>query len=308
MFALLLGAGFSKWAADLPVASQLFDFAIDVFGPRESRRLSKVQALLDGWNQEHPGGLTEQFVAYALSLPEEERRHVLWYVGRRLSEPFIWYQRWRRYPFSIGEAQRISNPGVEKARKFLQRFMSWRLSGIVTTNYDLLVEYALGTKLFNYGSPNERLIGRGSWQRLGGPVILKGSTKLAKIHGSISWSEDGTRYSEGRGGITGDTLIVAPAPEKHPPASLRSVWGLAENILSGSDSLLVFGFAFNPHDEAVLSLLAAAGRNLKAVLLVDIAPNIDQARKLWPDATITSCLPPPNGDAIITHWRHDIGA
>ena len=34
MLALFLGAGFSKWAADLPVASQLFDFDIEPWWPR----------------------------------------------------------------------------------------------------------------------------------------------------------------------------------------------------------------------------------------------------------------------------------
>jgi len=28
MLAILLGAGFSKWAADLPLGSNLFDFAV----------------------------------------------------------------------------------------------------------------------------------------------------------------------------------------------------------------------------------------------------------------------------------------
>ena len=39
MLALFLGAGFSKWAANLPVASELFDFAIHPFGVREERKL-----------------------------------------------------------------------------------------------------------------------------------------------------------------------------------------------------------------------------------------------------------------------------
>ncbi len=43
MLALLLGAGFSKWAACLPLASQLFDFSIDPFGIREERKLQRVQ-------------------------------------------------------------------------------------------------------------------------------------------------------------------------------------------------------------------------------------------------------------------------
>lgn len=34
MLAMFLGAGFSNWAASLPVARQLFDFEIEPWGPR----------------------------------------------------------------------------------------------------------------------------------------------------------------------------------------------------------------------------------------------------------------------------------
>jgi len=44
MLALFLGAGFSKWAADLPVASQLFDFDIEPWGPREYKKLEIVKS------------------------------------------------------------------------------------------------------------------------------------------------------------------------------------------------------------------------------------------------------------------------
>jgi len=35
----LLGAGFSKWSANLPIARELFDLDIDPFGIREERLL-----------------------------------------------------------------------------------------------------------------------------------------------------------------------------------------------------------------------------------------------------------------------------
>jgi len=43
MLALFLGAGFLKWAADLPVASQLFDFNIEPWGLREYKKLEIVK-------------------------------------------------------------------------------------------------------------------------------------------------------------------------------------------------------------------------------------------------------------------------
>jgi len=67
MLALFLGAGFSKWAADLPVASQLFDFDIEPWGPREYKKLEIVKSLKHNWDISHPHGLTEQFIADALN-------------------------------------------------------------------------------------------------------------------------------------------------------------------------------------------------------------------------------------------------
>ena len=226
--ALLLGAGFSSWAADLPVAKDLFDFNIKGFGPVETRKLKMVEELKRDWDQDNPGAYAEKFVAHALTLPARERDQVLWYIGRRLTDPFIWYSesvRTRRYPLSIDEAEMFRHPAVKKARAFLDAFSKgWALSGIVTPNYDLVPEYALGSRRFNYGRPGERLVGRGRHHREGRPVLAQGPVRIAKVHGSLSWSPDGMRYAECRRGITGGALIVAPAPEKEMPKVLAPEW------------------------------------------------------------------------------------
>lgn len=305
--ALYLGAGFSKWAADLPLASQLFDFDIDVWGPREDRKLKLVKSLKHDWDITYPGGLTEQFIADALNFEEKNRRVVLWYIARRLSEQFIWKEfhshKWRRHIFMIDEKRRFNVPGVVKAQSFLQRFNRLSLAGIITTNYDMMVEYALGTNGFSYGVRNQTLIGRGpyplsEWRN---PVTLKGEILLAKIHGSISWDEYAC-YTDGRRGLTGDALIVAPTPEKQPPESLKSVWELGERILENVTRLVFFGFAFNPYDGAVLNLLKRAGCNIKSILLIDIEPKIERTRELWPDVHIKACKPPTEGDVEIQNW------
>jgi hypothetical protein len=307
MLALLLGAGFAKWAVDLPVAAQLFDYAIELWGPRDGRRMAAVRSRKERWDEAHPDGVAEQFIADALEFPEKDRRAVLWYIGRRLSEPFIWKefhaQRSRRQVLMIDENRRFDVSGVVTARTFIQQFRGPRLSGIVTTNYDMLVEYALGTKGFNYAVPGEVLTGRGPYpvSQWRNPVRLRGEIPLAKIHGSISWDENGC-YTDGRRAITGGALIVPPTPQKEPPEVLSHVWTLAGRILERADSLLVFGSAFNPYDEAVLKLLQRAGRKLKSVLLVDIDPKTHAARDLWPVAKVTSCLPPPSGDRCIECW------
>ena len=304
--ALLLGAGFSSWAAELPVAKDLFDFNIDVFGPVETRKLKVVEELKHSWDQDNPGAYAEKFVADALTLPEQKRDQVLWYIGRRLTDPFIWYSesvRTRRYPLSIDEAEMFRNPAVTTARGFLDPFFQgWAISGIVTPNYDLVPEYALGSRRFNYGRPGERLVGRGRHHLEGHPVVLQGPVRVAKVHGSVSWSTDGTRYAECRRGITGGALMVAPSPEKEIPKVLAPVWELAESILMDANRLLVFGYSFNEYDQDMLQLLERGGRNLESVLIVDIAPNLGQAHELWPNASISACGPPPNGDEAIAVW------
>ena len=306
---MFLGAGFGKWAAGLPLATQLFDFAVEIWGPRDRKRLAVVRSRKETWDQAHPDGLAEQFIADALELPEKDRRAILWYIVRRLTEPFIWREfhahRRRRRVLTVDENRRFDIGGVVKAKGLIEQFRGSSLSGIVTTNYDMLVEYALGTKGFNYGVPNEVLRGRGPYpvSQWRNPVKLEGEIPLPKIHGSISWDEKG-HYTDGRRAVTGGALIVAPTLEKTPPGSLKHVWDLAGRILERAVGLLVFGFAFNPYDEAVLKLLESAARNLELVLVVDVDPKIQQARRLWPMARVISCQPPPGGDRAIENWRN----
>jgi hypothetical protein len=310
MISLLLGAGFSKWAADLPVAAGLFDFEVDSFGPRERARLELVREIKRDWDEKHPQAYSEQFIEYILvSRNEEAKRAVLWYVVRRLSEPYIWREwhagRRRRHVLMIDEHRKFDTSGVRAAQTFLSKFMT-QFSGIITTNYDLLVEYALGTSLFNYGHQGEHLTGRGAYpiSQWKNPVVLKGIIPLAKVHGSISWDADG-RYTDGRRGLTGNALIIAPTPEKKPPGMLRREWKLAAHILRNSSRVLVFGFAFNPYDEALLDHLQNNGRNIQKVMLVDISPRLDRAKKIWPHAEVSSSLPPPDGKEELDLWVRD---
>lgn len=305
---LFLGAGFSKWAANLPVARELFDFNIEPWGPKEQKKLSIVKALKQKWDTTHPNEYAEKFIAEALNYySKTEREHILWYIVRRFSEPFIWQEyhagRWRRHVLMIDEQRLHKRPGVIKAKGFLNRCISLDTAGIITPNYDMLIEYSLGTKGFNYGISGQFLRGRGAYPlaEYNNPVRLQGNIPVAKIHGSIN-RDNLAFYSEGRRGLTGNALIVAPTPEKRPPKELESDWTLADTILRNSTKLLVFGFGFNRYDEALLTLLKDAGKNLQSVLLINLHSKVEQAKKLWSSADITPCLPPPEGDSILSHW------
>jgi hypothetical protein len=107
--ALFLGAGFSRWAVDLPVASGLFDFRIEP-STREKNRLEKVKPLKETWDKENPNELAEQFIADALSLSPKQGEDVIWYIARRLSEPFVInihpFQKPERHILAIDDAHR----------------------------------------------------------------------------------------------------------------------------------------------------------------------------------------------------------
>jgi len=311
MFGLLLGAGFSKWAVHLPTVNDLFDFKIDIFNRADERHIEAVKAIKFRWDEENPTGNNEQFILSTSELSEKQSSSVFWYLTRRLAEPFIWKefhaQSWRRHTLSIDEYRKFLVKGVTQVSNFLQGFIGLSTAGIITTNYDMVVEYALGTKGFNYGNNNEILMGRGpypvsTWRN---PVRLTGKTKLAKIHGSISWDKNG-RYTDGRRGITGNALIVAPTQNKDIPEVLKYSWDLAAQILEQSTNLLVFGFAFNPYDQLVLDLLQNKGMNVRSVLLVNKDTNVDMARKVWPKAALVHCLPPPEGDKQIYEWKNGL--
>jgi len=311
MIAMLLGAGFSKWSANLPLTSELFDFSIKPFGIREERKLQRVQRLKEKWNSERPNWSPEEFISDILaSFDDRNKKDVLWYIVRRLSDPYIWREwhagRWRRHVLMIDENRKLGRPGVQVAQDFISKCLI-HLCGIVTPNYDLLIEYALGTKRFNYGQPGEVLAGRGPYpvSQWRNPVRVIGAIPVAKLHGSISWDANG-RYTDGRRGLTGNALIVAPTPEKRPPSELTFEWIVSGRILQEASRLLVFGFAFNPYDEALLEHLSKYGKGIRDVALVDIRPPSKQAESLWPKTHIECFCPPPEDDGQLRSWLGDM--
>ena len=79
---------------------------------------------------------------------------------------------------------------------------------------------------------------------------------------------------------------------KEPPESLAHIWQLAEAILSPATEVIVFGFAFNPYDKAVLRLLRACSVNTRTVQLINTSPKPDRATAIWTGAEIV-CKQPP---------------
>ncbi len=304
---LLLGAGFSKWAADLPLGSQLFDFAVDPFGIREQNRLERLTKLKQDWNKRNPTGIAEQFIADVLLCEDvRSKKDVVWYVVRRLSEPYIW-QEWhagrvRRHVLMIDENRKWDRPGIRDVQKFIMQCGS-KLCGIITLNYDLLVEYALGTKGFNYGKCNEVIHGRGPYpvSQWRNPIVLSGLLPVAKLHGSISWDAN-SKYTDGRRGLSGEALILAPTTEKKVPIGLQYQWMISSTILRRASRIVVFGFAFNDYDQAVLAHLTKEGQNIIDVAIIDVCSRKDAAIRIWPKARVQSFQPTSKGFDNFQKW------
>ena len=62
-------------------------------------------------------------------------------------------------------------------------------------------------------------------------------------------------------------------------------------LLSAAQRILIFGFAFNPYDTALLEHLAANGRTIGEVRIIDVNPNLAAARRIWPHAKVTGEVP-----------------
>lgn len=307
MVTVIAGAGFSKWAAKLPLAKDLFDCEIEPFGVREKNRLKFIRELKASWDLEHPTDPAEAFIDFAMHQDLRTSTMVLWYIVRCLSDPYIWQEwhagKWRRHVLMIDENRKNERPGVEVAQNFLSGIFGANLQGIITTNYDLLIEYALGTNGFNYGVPGETLVGRGAYplSSLLHPVVLTGVLSLAKVHGSISW-DSRAHYTDGRRGLTGNALILAPVPGKTVASELEGQWQLAASLLNKAERIVVFGFAFNQYDKELLDHFSIHGAAVKSVLIIDINPNIEGVKRIWPHASIAALPPPPESEHDIREW------
>lgn len=288
MITLLLGAGFSKWAFNLPLVDHIFDFDISTTNEQESRKLELLESDWSKWRSKNLEGTPEKFIYWSIYKSSHRRSRIIWYVNRRLTEPFMTRISGSYTAAMFDERVVRENEQIIKIKKFLLSIVHFKLNGIITCNYDTIIECALGTSGFNYGIPSEQLYGRGlnpqfPWQNA--HVRVSGEIPLLKLHGSLSW-DSAVKYTSGKPGRAGNALIVPPAPEKEPPAELADIWSYAAKVLGRSECLIVFGFGFNPYDVALLEFLRINGAKLNKVLLIDPYPNIDAAKALWSTSEI----------------------
>lgn len=156
-------------------------------------------------------------------------------------------------------------------------------STILTTNYDMIVEHALSSKGFNYGTVGE-FIGY-SPHPYPRPVHATGNLPLLKLHGSLSWSTD-SKFPDSRCGLNGSCVIVPPRAYKRPREHFPEVWKLAEEKLSTTRRMVFFGFAFNDYDEDVWDLLQSNLNGVESILLIDIFDHSSRIASKFPTAKL----------------------
>jgi hypothetical protein len=152
---LLAGAGFSKWSCRLPLVSELFDFSIHPDNQIEQRRLARLIAIYESWREGHPDDHAEAFIGFAQG-PSSKFNLVNWYITRRLTEPFI-VAGPRRYTWYINSYYPQQHEGILRVRRILALLSECGTLNVVTTNYDMVIEYALSSRGFNYGTMGEQI-------------------------------------------------------------------------------------------------------------------------------------------------------
>lgn len=155
------------------------------------------------------------------------------------------------------------------------------LVGVVTTNYDIVVDKLLGPRCrgrlggFNYGQRGEEVVGRHYTSCRGGygPVELTGRVPLAKIHGSLNWAFDETtdlvHYVDCRPSRGRHYQIAIFPPGEADAHAFRQVFDLAQRILSAATIWLVIGYSLPDPDEDARQLLASSASKLNRIHVID---------------------------------------
>lgn len=279
--ALLLGAGFAKpWG--LPLTSELMRFdqvrQHRFPGVWQQKTIAQIESLWLDRHAEHQGSvdhfgrtlrgteLFDPFVRY-LALRVSSRH---WCVGGA-----------RETKWGKGDhvAKQARLPGAYS--QLIQVLKTTELVGVVTTNYDVVLEKLLGPRDsgrlggFNYGRVAEPLIGRHYTSSRGayGPVKLTGRVPLAKVHGSLNWglSEDGclVRYVDCRPSRGRRYQVALFPPGGEDPSPFQGVIRLAREILFAANIWLVIGYSLPDGDDDVRELIQGSASNVEVVYVAD---------------------------------------
>lgn len=310
---IILGAGFS-YVARLPLADDLLTAPVHVASREAIHRFLAVREAYCQWQRTHSGHPTEEFLAevFGAALAYPPWWWVAQLIAATLATPTPPDDRRAVDPRC---APRVISPVKSPVHQEFWHtvFRRFDVLGVITTNYDLLIERGMRhrpmvrppTPGFFYGGLHRPQVLEGvampfSVQlRQLKPVELTGSIPLFKLHGSLNWCwEDGRMitYQDVRAAfrLSRTCAIVPPVPEKSPPDLLSGVWEAAEECLRRAPTWVVCGYSLSPYDQAVCDLFRKATTASSPATIVLMDPRARDLAPRWhqiaPTAQMT-CLP-----------------
>lgn len=288
--AVFLGAGFSM-AWGLPLASEVMNpIAQAAFPGRWQRELlNRVQSAWQTAQSKTPDISVDEFsrhIQRANGLYGLSVRDFTTFLALRLSKSHWQVGRARETKWGTGDHVRKQRDIPKPYGELVRGLRNSELTGVITTNYDIVVEKLLGPMPsgrlggFRYGVDDETLIGRHavSSQYTYGPVKVSGKVPLLKLHGSLNWElqEDlklvkyiDTRPSRGQR----YTPLVLPPGDSEAQRLLDSTWKNAEQALRDGIIWLICGYSLPEYDEDIKKLLKDSASDGQRIVIMD--PNYE---------------------------------
>jgi hypothetical protein len=286
--ALFLGAGFSK-AWGLPLASEVID-AVSTTDFPAKWQVELIGRVEKAWQKAKSEGCVsvDEFgrliqVKRWTNLFGLSHKDFTSFLALRLSSVHWKVGGARETKWGTGDHVRMKRIIDSPYREFLAGIARSHLVGIVTTNYDLIIEKMLGPSCrgrmggFNYGDANEPLIGRhhvSSRWSYGPGVKITGRVPLLKLHGSLNWGVSPDleliKYIDARPsrGLRYEALIVPPGKSKRH-ALLDPVWHRAARVLKEANIWIFCGYSLPDYDGDVRKLIKSNAKERQKIIVMD---------------------------------------
>lgn len=289
--AVFIGAGFSH-VAGLPLTKELFQTAGYASSSRQLRHMQQVIDTWSAWRLDHPNGSPDEFFFAVYKgrvlIPGVPWGYVIEALATILSQPVgKWAGRNVRYANRLTRKLRCP----EHVAFWSTVLNAYSISGVLTTNYDLLAEGGLRHRRmrrpprpgFNYaGLPFPQVL-KGTAQpfsiqnQLRTVSLDPNGVPLCKLHGSLNWAEGATEidlFQDCRAAFRSPTKVrlVPPLHEIDTPDWLNPVWQAATRVLKSVHILIACGYSFPAYDVSVRRLFVdslEANGNLHSVHIVD---------------------------------------
>lgn len=313
---ILLGAGFSKAIFDdFPLMTELTQMALS--DPEIAGLIRNLDLPFAVFSQGPAANfenwisvLEESDIYIQDSVTRERRRYLV-----KLLENFA-FEKIR----SVSNAMSITEEKIRQIQKLLLS-----KSNILTTNYDLVLEYVvqdlitrnemtldspygLNSGLFDFAFQRRNLA-----YLDGGNAGNGDYSKIFKLHGSCDWYSFADEVSDkfwvdvsrlknfmypDRKSASADSVALMSPIRALPGASkgkalsnlaMRRIWQEAHQAIKGKSGLAVFGSAINPRDSALVSLLIEGLPKETPIFIFDKEPEkvAENLRQISPASNIT---------------------